>query len=144
MDRAPNTFTVTLTRTIAASPEQAYDAWLNADVPGTPWNAAAKLILDVKPDGMFFMRMNDTPHYGRFTMLERGREMQHTWMSPYTEGYESQVAVTFTKKGHDTEMRLVHSGLPESDRGRAHQNGWTFFMDSFPAHFAAHARVQNG
>lgn len=141
MDRAPNTLSVTLTRTIAASPEDAFDAWLSTAVPGTPWNAAAKLILDVKIDGLFFTRMNDTPHYGRFTTLERGRELQHTWISPYTEGHESHVVVTFTKKGHDTEMRLVHSGLPESDRGRAHEKGWTYFMDRFPAHFAAPAKV---
>jgi uncharacterized protein YndB with AHSA1/START domain len=144
MDRAPNTLTITLTRTIAASPEEAFEAWLSPAVPGTPWNAASKLILDAKVDGMFYSRMNDTPHYGRFIRLEHGREVQHTWMSPYTDGYESLVVVTFTKKGHDTEMRLEHSGLPESDRGRLHEKGWTFFMDSFPAQFAAQAKVQHG
>lgn len=144
MDRAPNTLTIDIVRTIAAAPEEAFDAWLSRDVPGTPWNAAAKLILDAKVDGMFYSRMKDTPHYGRFTVLERGRSLQHTWMSPYTEGHESLVAVTFTKKGHDTEMRLVHSGLPENERGRAHEKGWTYFMDLFPQQFAARAAVRHG
>ena len=134
-----NSLTVTLERTIAAAPEAAFDAWLDPAVPGTPWNAAAKLILDSKLDGMFFMRMNDTPHYGRFTRLERGIALEHTWMSPYTEGLESHVTVTFTRAGHDTLMRLVHAGLPNSDKGRAHQQGWTYFMDRFPARFAVAA-----
>lgn len=144
MDRAPNTLTITFDRTIAASPEEAFDAWLSPDVPGTPWNAASKLILDAKVDGMFFTRMNDTPHYGRFTEVERGRVLQHTWMSPYTDGHESVVVVSFTKQGHDTQMRLVHSGLPDNERGRAHQRGWTYFMDAFPASFATDKKAAQG
>lgn len=144
MDRAPATLTIAMERTIAASPEEAFDAWLNPAIPGSPWNAGSKLILDAKTDGLFYIRMNDTPHYGRFTHLDRGRELRHSWMSPYTEGHESQVVVTFTKIGHDTQMRLVHSGLPDSERGRAHEEGWTYFMDRFPAQFGQDAKVRHG
>ena len=139
MDRAPNTLEIRLERSIQASPDKAYDAWLDPKVPGTPWNAASKLVLDCKPEGMFYSRMKDMPHYGMFTRLERGREVCHTWMSPYTEGHESLVTVSFSKAGNDTLMVLVHTGLPDNSNGRAHQKGWTYFMDTFPQFFSAGA-----
>lgn len=136
MDRAPNTLEVRLERTIAAAPDKAYAAWLDPRVPGTPWNFAGKLVFDPKVDGLFYARMMETPHYGLFTRLKPGAEIQHTWMSPYTEGQESLVTVTFTATGNDTLMTLVHGGLPDNANGLAHQKGWTHFMDGFPQHFA--------
>ena len=136
MDRAHNTLEIRIERTIAATPEAAYEAWLDPKVPGTPWNAAAKLILDARLDGLFYSRMGETAHYGRFISLRRAEEIQHTWMSPYTEGQESLVTVSFARQGHDTLMTLIHTGLPDNDKGLAHQKGWTFFMDGFPQHFA--------
>ena len=137
MDRAANTLEIRIERTIQASPEAAYDAWLDPKVQGTPWNAAGKLVFDCKPDGLFYARMNDTPHYGRFTELARGRQIRHTWMSPYTDGHESTVTVSFTGKGNDTLMVLVHSGLPDNAHGHEHQAGWSYFMDKFPQQFGA-------
>ncbi len=136
MDHARNSLEIRIERSIAATPEAAYAAWLDPKVPGTPWNAAAKAIYDAKVDGLFYLRMGETAHYGRFTRLAPGAEIQHTWMSPYTEGQESLVTVSFAKQGHDTLMTLVHTGLPDNERGLAHQKGWTFFMDGFPQHFA--------
>jgi uncharacterized protein YndB with AHSA1/START domain len=135
MDHAANSLEIRIERTIMASPDAAYSAWLDTKVPGTPWNVAAKLLMDAKEDGLFYARMNDTPHYGLFTRLAPGKEIQHTWMSPYTEGQESLVTVTFARKGSDTLMTLVHTGLPNNANGLAHQKGWTFFMDKFPQQF---------
>jgi len=39
--------------------------------------------------------------------------------------------VTFQKKGEDTLMTLVHSGLPDTEGGRGHEKGWNFFLDNF-------------
>jgi uncharacterized protein YndB with AHSA1/START domain len=136
MDRAAGNLEIRIERTLQTSPDKAYDAWLDPKVPGTPWNAASKLVFDGRVDGLFYSRMKDTPHYGLFTVLERGREIRHTWMSPYTDGRESVVTVTFSEAGNDTLMVLVHTGLPDNDNGQAHRKGWTFFMDSFPRQFA--------
>ena len=38
---------------------------------------------------------------------------------------------TFKKKGKDTLMTLVHSGLPNNSKGKGHQEGWTYFLDKF-------------
>ena len=122
-------------RTITAPPREVFRAWLDPKVPGTPWNMGEKLILQPKVDGLFYWLVNGTPHYGRFTKVARPGVIQHTWMSPYTEGRESTVTVTFVKKGDETLMTLVHSGLPDNGNGKAHVGGWNEFLDAFPKHF---------
>jgi uncharacterized protein YndB with AHSA1/START domain len=122
-------------RTIPASPGEVFDGWLNPKIPGNPWNAADKLLLDPKVDGLFYWTVRGTPHYGRFTEIERPGRIQHTWMSPNTSGLESTVTVSFKEKGKDTLMTLVHSGLPDTDGGRSHDKGWNYFLDIFPGQF---------
>lgn len=136
MESEANLLEIKAERTISAAPKDVYDAWLNADFPGTPWNAASKLILDIKPDGLFYSRMNDIAHYGRFIKLDPAREIQHSWVSSYTEGQESIVTVTFAPQGKGTRMTLVHSGLPNNAKGQAHEGGWRYFLDLFPQQFA--------
>jgi uncharacterized protein YndB with AHSA1/START domain len=96
-----------------------------------PWNMAEKFLLNPTVDGFFYWAVKGTPHYGRFTAVERPDRIQHTWMSPNTSGLESTVTVTFKGKGKDTLMTLVHSGLPDTDGGRSHEKGWNFFLDKF-------------
>jgi hypothetical protein len=55
-------------RTIPASPGEVFDGWLNPKIPGNPWNAAEKFVLDPKVDGLFYWTLNGTSHYGRFTV----------------------------------------------------------------------------
>lgn len=131
MIKSTKTLEFSFERTIPAPPEEVYDAWLDASVPGTTWNAADKFILDPKVDGLFFWRMTGNSHYGRFTKVERPGRMQYTWVSSSTLGEESLVTVTFKKKGENTLMTLVHSGLPDNDCGRRHEMGWNYFLGIF-------------
>ena len=122
-------------RTIPAPPGEVFDAWLNPKIPGNPWNAADKFLLNPKVDGFFYWTISGTPHYGRFTEVERPGRIQHTWVSPNTLGYESMVTVTFKKQGEDTLMTLVHSDLPDTDGGRGHEKGWNYFLGIFTEQF---------
>ena len=135
MTNNTKTIEVTVERTILASPGEAFDAWLNPKIPGTPWNMAEKLLLNPTVDGLFFWAIKTMPHYGRFIAVERPARIQHTWMSPNTSGLESTVTVTFKSKGNDTLMTLVHTGLPDTDGGRSHEKGWNYFLDMFPGQF---------
>ena len=130
------TIEVKVERTIPASIREVFDGWLNPEVPGNPWNMGDKLILNAEPDGLFYWKVHGTPHYGRFTEVKRPTRLQHTWMSPYTEGLESTVRVTFKKVGADTLMTLVHTGLPDTEGGRSHQRGWNYFLDQYPQYFS--------
>ena len=131
---------VRVERTIPASAAEVFDGWLNPKVPGNPWNAADKLLLNPKVDGFFYWTFKGTPHYGRFTAIERPGRIQHTWMSPNTSGLESTVTVTFKEHGDATLMTLVHSELPDTDGGRSHENGWNYFLGMFLEHIGAGSR----
>ena len=131
------TIVVKVERLIPAPLAKVFDDWLNPKIPGTPWSEADKLLLNPKVDGFFYWLIGGTPHYGRFTELKRPSRIRHTWMSPYTEGRETTLTVTFKKKGADTLMTLVHSGLPNNSGGRGHEGGWNHFLDKFPKQFGA-------
>jgi uncharacterized protein YndB with AHSA1/START domain len=135
MNKSTKTLEFRFERTIQAPPDEVYDAWLNPKIPGNPWNAADKLILNPQVDGFFYWTFKGTPHYGRFTDTARPSRIQHTWMSPSTLGEESTVTVTFKKQGENTLMTLVHSGLPDDDKARSHEKGWNYFLNIFPEQF---------
>jgi uncharacterized protein YndB with AHSA1/START domain len=139
MNKSAKTIAVKVERTIPAPAAEVFDAWLDPKVRGNPWQMGDKLILNPRVNGLFYWKVHGTPHYGRFTAVKRPARIQHTWMSPYTTGLESTVTVTFKKKGGDTRMTLVHSGLPNTEGGRKHDRGWNYFLDIFPRQFAGTA-----
>ncbi len=130
---------IVVSRTISASPEEVYDAWLNPDVPGTIWNDCEQLILQPKVDGLFYHVVEHAgrlwPHYGRFIALERGRTIKHTWMSEATHGLESVVTITFTRENGHTRFSLEHSGLPDDEMGHSHEKGWNYIASQLAARF---------
>ena len=136
------TIQVTIETTLQCSSGEAFEAWLNPKIPGNPWNMAEKLLLTPEVDGFFYWTFKGTPHYGRFTALERPSRIQHTWMSPNTSGLESIVSVTFKGQGKNTHMILVHSGLPDTDGGRSHEKGWNYFLDLFHGQFTDTSRTK--
>lgn len=140
MKNSNKTIEIKVERTIPAPPGEVFDGWLDPKIPGNPWNAAEKLILDPKVDGLFYWTLRGTSHYGRFIEINRPRRIQHTWVSPNTLGEESTVTVTFNKQGEDTLMTLVHSDLPDTDRGRGHEKGWNYFLDIFREQFGNGSR----
>jgi uncharacterized protein YndB with AHSA1/START domain len=46
-----------VSRTIAATPEEVYDVWIDPKSPGGPWYGASKVIVDVAVDGLFYLAM---------------------------------------------------------------------------------------
>lgn len=140
MTTATRTIEVRVERVISAPPQEVFDAWLDPEVPGNPWNAAERFILDAKVDGLFYWRLRGTAHYGRFTEMERPLRMQNTWVSPNTLGKESTVTVTFQKHGEDTLMTLVHSDLPDTDDAKQHEKGWNYFLDILCEQFGSGSR----
>lgn len=123
------TYELTLNRTIAASPEEVYDAWLDPKVPCNPWHGSAKLDWMPKTGALwYFLRVLEgddrRPHFGRFAILDRPRKIQLDWMSYNTRGLESVVTVTLQPKGTETLFTLNHANIPDDDLGREHEKGW--------------------
>jgi uncharacterized protein YndB with AHSA1/START domain len=142
MNESPKTIQFKFERMIPAPTGEVFDAWLNPKVPGTTWHEADKLLLNPKVDGFFYWLIRGNAHYGRFTEVQRPARLQHTWMSRSTLGEESTVTVTFQQHGEGTLMTLVHSGIPDSDPGRGHEQGWNYFLGKFTEELggAAHQR----
>jgi uncharacterized protein YndB with AHSA1/START domain len=140
MNKPAKTIEIKVERIVPAPPSEVFDGWLNPKIPGNPWNAAEKFILDAKLDGLFYWVLKGTSHYGRFTEMERPGRIQHTWVSPNTLGEESVVTVTFKKKGEDTLMILVHSDLPDHELARGHEKGWNYFLGIFSDQFGNGSR----
>ena len=133
------TMELTFNRTIAAPPAEVFDAWLDPTHPATPFNGSEKLLLDPRVDGMFYFRHlmegTELPHFGRFTVVDRPKKVQYTWMSRHTRGIESVVTVTFQKKGEDTLLTLNHANLPDDEMGHAHEDGWKHYLELFDQRF---------
>lgn len=134
------TLEITLTRTIAATPGEVYEAWLDPKSPVNPFHGAKRLVFEPKVGALYhFTHMQDDierPHYGRFEALERGAKIQMTWMSNHTRGLESIVTVTFKAKGGETLLTLRHANLPADEMGRAHDEGWKHFVGLLEQRFA--------
>jgi uncharacterized protein YndB with AHSA1/START domain len=143
MKHSKNILEFKFERTIPAPPGEVFDGWLNPKIPGNPWNAAEKFILDPRVDGLFYWTLKGTSHYGRFTEVERPGRLQHTWMSPNTLGEESIVTLTFKKQGEDTLMTLVHSDLPDHELARGHEKGWNYFWEFFLSNLGMFHAIRN-
>ena len=132
---------VVVRRTIAASPEILFDAWLDPISlsqwmrPGSINSTQARVDPRVGGEYEVIMRTDTTPirHRGVYKAIDRPRKLVFTWESPPTEHCETLVTVDFIPKGKATEIVVTHELLPESARP-SHANGWTSAIEKL-AHF---------
>ena len=126
---------VVVRRTIAASAEDLFDAWLDPEAlaewmrPGTIKRSTART--DPRVGGEYEVIMQgesgEIPHRGVYQVIDRPRRLVFTWISPFA-GELSLVTVDFLvvdpPKNHRTEVVVTHEQLPE-DAKAAHSRGWT-------------------
>lgn len=132
---------IAVARAIPASVEEVFDVWIDPKSPGGPWFGAERIILNPVVDGLFYFAVKHEgrtwPHYGRFLRIDRPRQVEYTWVSEATKGVESVVAVTFESRGDQTEITLRHSGLPDDEMGRQHEEGWTWVLSKLAERFVS-------
>lgn len=123
---------ITVRRTIEASAEEIFDAWLDAESlaawmqPGEVLRTTART--DARVGGDYEVVMH-TPserilHRGTYQVIERPRRLVFTWISPATEQRESLVRVELEPRGSATEVVVTHERLPERE-ATSHTEGWT-------------------
>ena len=119
------TFDVTVSRVIRGSADQVFDVWLDPKSPGGLWFGVERVIVNPVVDGLFYHVVRHEgrswPHYGRFIRLDRGRAIEHTWVSEATRGLESVVTITLAPRDGGTEVTLHHANLPDDEMGRGHK-----------------------
>jgi uncharacterized protein YndB with AHSA1/START domain len=130
---------ITVTRAIPASAEKVFEVWMDPKSPGGPWFGAERVILNPIVDGLFYLAVKHEgrtwPHYGRFVRIERPHRVEYTWVSEGTQGVESVVAVKFEPRGDQTDVTLRHSGVPDDEMGRRHEQGWTWVLSKLAERF---------
>lgn len=136
------TAAITVRRTIEASAEELFDAWLDPESlaawmrPFETLRTAART--DARVGGSFEIVMH-TPderilHRGTYQLIERPRRLVFTWISPGTEQRESLVRVELHARGAVTEVVVTHERLPPPAQA-SHREGWTDALTKLAARF---------
>jgi uncharacterized protein YndB with AHSA1/START domain len=78
-------------------------------------------------------------HSGEYIEIDPPRRLVFTWVSPFTGAEPSLVTVELESEGADaTQLRLVHSRLPES-AATSHRDGWGTMLDRLSGNLPARA-----
>jgi uncharacterized protein YndB with AHSA1/START domain len=123
---------VVVRRTIAASAEDLFDAWLDPQAlaqwmrPGTIQSTVARVEPRVGGQYEIIMQSASGPivHKGVYRTIDRPRRLVFTWISAPTELKETLVTVDFIPAHNGTEVIVTHEQLPESAKA-GHHKGWT-------------------
>jgi uncharacterized protein YndB with AHSA1/START domain len=146
MNAALASAAVVVRRTIAATPEVLFDAWLDPISlshwmrPGGIQSTQARVDPRVGGEYEVIMRTDTNPirHRGVYRAIERPRRLVFTWESPPTDNRETLVTVDFLAKGKSTEIVVTHEQLPESALP-SHANGWTSAIEKLEQFVEARA-----
>lgn len=134
----------TTQRTIAASPEAIYNAWLDAEKlarfmrPG-PDMTVPHAKTSAQEGGCFdiLMKVGDQeiPHSGTYLTLTPHSKIVFTWESPFsTEG--STVTIDMAPAGSGTEVALTHIRFPSEESRDNHAAGWARILETLDGELA--------
>ena len=124
-------------RTIDATPEEVFDAWLDSEMLAVwmrPGNMTHSTV-DVEPKvgGRFKISMHGPSgvrvHTGVYRELDRPRRLAFTWASPATEFEETLVTILLRADRGKTILTLTHDGLAKDTIKAAHVMGWTRILE---------------
>ena len=124
---------VVVRRTIVASREDLFDAWLDAEAlaewmrPGAIKRSVART--DPRVGGKYEVLMHgdsgEIQHHGVYQVIDRPSRLVFTWNSPFAGETETLVTVDFISQANRrTEVIVTHEQLPEDARP-SHARGWT-------------------
>jgi uncharacterized protein YndB with AHSA1/START domain len=131
---------LTVTRTISASRERVFKAWLDPDmiakfmhVPNKP-GVPAKVKTDPVKGGRFsIVMMNDDkeiPHAGTYLEIDPYSRLAFTWESPYSLD-DSVVTIDLVERdAGSTDITLRHVKFRSEGARDGHREGWTAIVNS--------------
>lgn len=123
-------------RTIPATAEELFDAWLDPQAlaiwmrPGSTHRTTAAV--EARVGGRYSIVMEadgkTIPHTGEYRLIDRPRRLAFTWHSPHTAGRDTLVTVDFLPVAQHTEVVITHEWLPDA-KVDAHRGGWTSALE---------------
>lgn len=125
--------TIVVRRTIPATVDELFDAWLDPDSLAQWMRAGADsrstATVDARVGGAYEVVMHhldrDLRNHGEYRVIERNSKLVFTWLSDATHGIETLVTVDFNVLDAGTEIVVTHERLPDHEAGLAHARGWT-------------------
>lgn len=126
-------YSVTVRREIAASAEDLFDAWLDAQSLGSWLKPSGiretRAETDPREGGSFRIVMvtadSSLVHTGTYREIDRPRRLVFTWSSPATQFRDSVVTVTFRPSSGSTVVEIYQVGLPDEEAQAGHHAGWS-------------------
>lgn len=136
--------TLSLSRTIKASPEAVYAAWLDPAtirrfMAGGADQTVAEARTDPRVGGRFFILMvadKEIPHQGTYTALDPYSLIRFTWDSPYSPA-DSEVTIRLTPVPGGTELSLTQEKFLSEGARDGHRKGWARILERLSATLAA-------
>ncbi len=134
---------LTVSRTITASREKVFNAWLAPDMlakfmaPPSGGAAPSKVSNDPVKGGRFSIVMvtpeKDVPHSGTYLEIDPFSRLSFTWESPHSLS-DSVVTIDFAEPAPGaTEITLRHVKFRSEDSRNGHKQGWTAIIDNLVA-----------
>lgn len=147
MTTETTTSTLTISRTIKASPDRVFDAWTQPEHMkrwAAPEGVSVELAeVDLTVGGRYHIRMlsGEGVEYnavGVYREVTRPSRLVYTWSWEEKEHDvgETLVTVDFKAQGESTEVVVVHEGFPAAEARDGHEQGWTACLDNIEKMFA--------
>ncbi len=124
----------TIVRTIEASPEAVFAAFIDPEKLALWWGPDDGPLLSVEVDprvgGRFHIRFrlaeDGTAHgsTGAFEVFDPPNRLAMSWAWDDDNGPKSHVDVSFRRIDQGTEITLIHSRLSDAEVRDQHQQGW--------------------
>lgn len=128
--------TLSVKRTIKATPEAVYAAWLDpATITRFMAGGADQTVTEARTDprvgGEFRIVMTsdkDIAHQGTYKDLVPHSLIRFTWESPYSPA-DSEVTIRLSPVADGTEITLTQVRFLSEGARDGHQGGWTHILD---------------
>ncbi|HUE15412.1 MAG TPA: SRPBCC domain-containing protein [Planctomycetaceae bacterium] len=131
------TVQVRVTHRFHASPEQVFDAWLDAETAGkwlfaTPSGQMVRVEIDARVGGSFVFvdRRNgeEIEHTGEYLEIARPRRLVFTFLVPKFSSDSTRVTLDLVPWATGCELTLTHDGVYADYASRTEQ-GWTGILN---------------
>ena len=137
-------FTLNVSRTFDASPEEVFDAWIDPEIArqwlfAHPKEETVRVEIDARVGGRFTVTRRgeqDTEHFGEYLEVDRPRKLVFSFSVPRYSLEDTRITIEIVPKGSGCELTLYHEGvLPEWAEGM--RGGWNSMLQGLASTLTA-------